>query len=547
MRSRTWFSIAAIACLLFGACTTVSGPPNPPPNPSRISLDKSVHFAAPDGSDVVVPPGAYQVDHNQETTLRLVPVQGDPSHAIVIQALALQHDEQFAASLALSIPYKEDEHHVVLLMPEGNALDAAGSYSGARTRASAVLPYPTIKQLAQAQPMYAHAFPQMTTGADLVMTSVNLVVRQPGQTSGTVGAPVYTNSIVLISVKGRNNGGTAAVFPVSALNWKLVGGPPGVGAVGIFPCGSQNAVGQPSRIEPGQECGGGINFITPGQVAAGTYTLTVMIDPDNKVLESNEGNNKMSITMVVNQAPAGAGPAELLIEQVNMVPGQGPIDPWRANVTIRNLGPGDAFFPGNAHIVTGEPAFSFYRTVGPVWVMAGETKTYQVDGPGCGQDGPTQLTFMVDPQNHVQESNEGNNTKTATANFPSYSGSDLIVTKVQFNPAQPRIGDRVLISVEMKNQGTSPAIFCNTATEWMSTGPTIQTGSTTRTLGGGGAAVQPRIVQPGQTFNGGLYVIEPGQLAPGSYPFSVTVDPGNKVHESNEANNTMVGTVTIVP
>ena len=548
MTSRTFVSMAAFGCMLVAACSTVTAPPGPPPDPSRISLDKPVHFSGPDGSDVLAPAGTYHVHQAEDTTLRLVEAGGGQRKALEIQALPTQHEESFAAPLALSVRHTEDEHHVLLLMQEGKALDAVGSYSGARTRATSVLPYPTIKQLAQAQPIYKVPIPGITTGPDLVMTSVELIVWQPGQTTaGTVGGPVSTNSIVRIGVKGRNNGGTAALFPVSVMNWRLVAGPPGIGAQGTFPCGSQNQVGQPSRIEPGQECSGAINFINPGQVPAGTYTLTVMIDPDNKVLESNEGNNTKSITMVVSQAPAGAGPAELFIESVSAAPGATPIDKWRADVTIRNQGPGDAFFPGNAHIVTGEPTFTFYRTVGPMWVMAGERKTFPVEGLGCGQQGAAQTTFMVDPQNHVQETNEGNNTKTATVNFPSYSGADLVVTQVHFSPAQPRTADQIRIGVELKNQGASLAIFCNGATEWMSTGPTIQTASGMRTLGGGGAAIQPRILQPGQTFSGGVTVVQPGQLPPGSYSFSVTVDPGNRVQESNEANNTMVGTVTISP
>jgi hypothetical protein len=100
----------------------------------------------------------------------------------------------------------------------------------------------------------------------------------------------------------------------------------------------------------------------------------------------------------------------------------------------------------------------------------------------------------------------------------------------------------------MKNQGSSLAVFCNGTTEWMSAGPTIQTSSgSQRTLGGGGTAVQPRILQPGQTFFGGLYVVEPGQLPPGTYQFTATVDPQNKIRESNETNNSRTGSLTITP
>ena len=120
--------------LVFSACTTTS----PSTSPSSIAIQKPVHFSAADGSDVVAPAGVYLVDRVTDTTIRLVRQEGKDS--LVIQAQTTKFDDPTTGLLALSVPYREDEHHVLLLMPDGNALDAVGTYSGVTTRATRVAP-----------------------------------------------------------------------------------------------------------------------------------------------------------------------------------------------------------------------------------------------------------------------------------------------------------------------------------------------------------------------------------------------------------------------
>src|SRR6185369_12545902 len=48
--------------------------------------------------------------------------------------MALSHEQPLESRVALSVPNGEDEHHVVLLSPDGKGLDAAGTYSGIRPR-----------------------------------------------------------------------------------------------------------------------------------------------------------------------------------------------------------------------------------------------------------------------------------------------------------------------------------------------------------------------------------------------------------------------------
>jgi hypothetical protein len=104
-------------------------------DPTAITLEIAVHFLAPDGSDVLIQPGAYRVeaaDHG----LQLIPEEGI---ARLIGAEVATHDEEVGAPLAVSLAGEEDEfkdlHMVLLLLPGGQSLEAAGSYSGVRERA----------------------------------------------------------------------------------------------------------------------------------------------------------------------------------------------------------------------------------------------------------------------------------------------------------------------------------------------------------------------------------------------------------------------------
>ncbi len=98
----------------------------------NITLEQEVHFLSPDGEDVQVSPGQYEVEV-AETWLKLVPEEG--RDAWLIEASTIVHDEDLINPVALSVPGKQaDQHHVLLMLPGGKGLKAVGSYSGVRSR-----------------------------------------------------------------------------------------------------------------------------------------------------------------------------------------------------------------------------------------------------------------------------------------------------------------------------------------------------------------------------------------------------------------------------
>ncbi len=104
-------------------------------DPNAITLEAAVHFLAPDSSDVLVQPGTYKVE-SAENSLRFIPEMGNPQ---LIGAQVSTHEEDLDAPLVVSLAGQVEEYKdiymVMLLLPEGKSLEAAGSYSGVRERA----------------------------------------------------------------------------------------------------------------------------------------------------------------------------------------------------------------------------------------------------------------------------------------------------------------------------------------------------------------------------------------------------------------------------
>jgi hypothetical protein len=101
-----------------------------------IELERSVHFFSPDGDDVLVGPGAYEVEAG-ENFLRLFPFIGEKPPAVLVEAKPVKHEENIVrpkVQTSLAEAEAEDYLALVLLLPDGQGLASVGSYSGVRKR-----------------------------------------------------------------------------------------------------------------------------------------------------------------------------------------------------------------------------------------------------------------------------------------------------------------------------------------------------------------------------------------------------------------------------
>ncbi|TKB69809.1 MAG: hypothetical protein E8D45_13580 [Nitrospira sp.] len=97
-----------------------------------LTLEQPVHFTASDSSDVMADAGTYTVGTLVGSRLRL---NAEGRAPLFIEAQATTHSEELKSPLAVTIAGEDaDVLHVVLLLPNGQALDATGTISGARPR-----------------------------------------------------------------------------------------------------------------------------------------------------------------------------------------------------------------------------------------------------------------------------------------------------------------------------------------------------------------------------------------------------------------------------
>lgn len=99
---------------------------------TTIAVEKPAHFPTTEGSTQLIPIGQYVVDSVDNAQLRLTP--NDAPTPLVIAAALQSHDMDIPSPLVLAFAEREDEPHVLLLLPDGRALDAIGSFSGIQSR-----------------------------------------------------------------------------------------------------------------------------------------------------------------------------------------------------------------------------------------------------------------------------------------------------------------------------------------------------------------------------------------------------------------------------
>jgi len=129
-----WFYSLMLMALLAG-CGAQGLPPSPTYTEQTmpaLTLDTAIHFATPDGAPLLVEPDAYMVERTADAQLRLVPEKGD--RPILLAAVLTTHDIEVSKPFPLLLALNEDARNLVLLFPDGTALDAAGSLSGIQSR-----------------------------------------------------------------------------------------------------------------------------------------------------------------------------------------------------------------------------------------------------------------------------------------------------------------------------------------------------------------------------------------------------------------------------
>jgi hypothetical protein len=100
-------------------------------SPTAVTIEQTVHFTSPEGNDVLVEPGTYEVERLEEE-FQLVPKESQtPIH---IQAQPTPFPDDVDSPIAMAIPILDEGIYLALVIPNHPGLEAMGSYSGIQTR-----------------------------------------------------------------------------------------------------------------------------------------------------------------------------------------------------------------------------------------------------------------------------------------------------------------------------------------------------------------------------------------------------------------------------
>lgn len=138
-RVGSWLMLASIlvGCAGQEATPTATSPTQAAVSAAQlpgVQLGTSMRFAAPDGTEQLVPAGTYRLERAEGTHLRLV--TGTPQTVREISATAFTHEETLTAPLSFIVREVEHEEtvHLLLMLPDGKGLDAAGRVGDVQTR-----------------------------------------------------------------------------------------------------------------------------------------------------------------------------------------------------------------------------------------------------------------------------------------------------------------------------------------------------------------------------------------------------------------------------
>ncbi len=187
---------------------------------------------------------------------------------------------------------------------------------------------------------------------------------------------------------------------------------------------------------------GGAVTVTFSWIAdAGSHTLRAVIDKDNQIAESDEGNNE---TSVIFQALL----PDLIIEEVTWSP-ESPVESDNITFTvfIKNQGTGKADYSQVAYYLG--DAYLGSASVASLDSGASDNKSFNwIAGAN-----PHDLRIIADANETVAESDEGNNEKAVP--FPILP--DLVIESVTWSPENAGAGSTLVFTVTIKNQGSAKA------------------------------------------------------------------------------------------
>ncbi|MDD5127213.1 MAG: CARDB domain-containing protein [Dehalococcoidales bacterium] len=178
---------------------------------------------------------------------------------------------------------------------------------------------------------------------------------------------------------------------------------------------------------------------------AGSHSVSAVADSDRENDESDETNNEKTETLT-EPVP------DLIIQSVTWAPSRPTAgESVTCNVTLQNQGYG-ACGVSVVYLMVDTMRYSALvegmRGGGTAWTVF----------TWAAREGSQVLTMIADAEDNIIEANESNNTRTVSlTSANSLPPPDLVVKNVAWSPDNPAVGDAVVLTGNIKNEGGSQA------------------------------------------------------------------------------------------
>jgi len=294
----------------------------------------------------------------------------------------------------------------------------------------------------------------------------------------------------------------------------------------------------------GQSSSGKVTVTIPSGTPLGTYYLLSCADDLNAVNETNESNNCRASTTTIQ-----VGLADLVVTSLSNPPATAAAGgTFSVTATIRNQGVITAGASTARYYLStdqvkdaGDILLTGTRSVASLTAGQSSSGSTTVTIPSNMAAGTYYLLSCADDLSAVSESNEGNNCR-ASVTTVQIALPDLVVSALENPPATIQRGRSFKVSDTVKNQGAVTAAASTTRYYFS----TDQQKSGTDILLSGSRSVSSLAAGQSSTAGNKNNITVPSTTPVGTYYLLACADDTSAVSETNEANNCLASTTTVI-
>ncbi|MFH1427687.1 MAG: CARDB domain-containing protein [Patescibacteria group bacterium] len=293
------------------------------------------------------------------------------------------------------------------------------------------------------------------------------------------------------------------------------------------------------------------NYLTPGSfdyitltgkfIREGERLIEVTLDPNNLISEKDENNNNMekNVTVLISEN-------DLLMNSLTISPANPAIN-QTCIITAKIMNNGTRTINSTTDIGSFKYTLGNFQSKNITYpnitlnntVAVGEYYYYLIEGYFT-KSGDYTLEFLVDADKQIEELDEANNSKSVNIKASDVEMIDLALENIIINLAEPLIVSDIVITVKIKNNGTT-SLTTDYGLAESDTKPEFK-GFSIGEKSHDDYPTTTNPLEPGEIFN---YIYNGRFYQIGENAISFKIDNNNRLAETNENNNASSTKITV--